>query len=539
MWLWCSCDIPFSDYKTGNSIESFMEYCKSFKKRQTLYFHNLKYDGSYIINYLLKNGYIWKNKINKEDKRVFTTLISNLGQYYCIQFDNTIIYDSLKIIPIKVSEIAKAFKMEESKGVINYDKYRDESYTPSDDEINYILNDVKIVSNALDFFFKQGLKKITQGSNALYDYKKLTPHFNSFFPVLPLEIDQDIRRAYKGGFVYLNPKYKNKIIKEDGYVIDYNSLYPSVMYMKPLPKSQPIFFDGQYKFDKNYPLYIQHIRCQFKIKPNHLPTIQIKNNFSYVATEYLTDSGNEIPELYLTNIDLCLFFEHYEIYNLEFINGWKFRQEKGLFNSYIDKWSKIKIESKQNNNYGMYFISKRMLNSLYGKFGTNKIKKSKKPILKDNKISYEMIEPEITTGVYIPMAVFITAWARNECIRAAQKIYETGNYIYSDTDSIHALGEIPSDIKMDSSKLGCWKQEFSIKYCKYLRAKTYVDYGFEDNKEKLVRKITVAGMHDNCKKRFKIKEFNYGKEYENKLSTMQLDGGMVVINTTFKIKLDK
>lgn len=51
----------------------------------------------------------------------------------------------------------------------------------------------------------------------------------------------------------------------------------------------------------------------------------------------------------------------------------------------------------------------------------------------------------------------------------AQKIHETGKYIYSDTDSIHAIGAIPDFIPLDNAKLGFWKHEFNIRYCKYLR----------------------------------------------------------------------
>ena len=47
------------------------------------------------------------------------------------------------------------------------------------------------------------------------------------FPQLNYEIDHDMRQAYKGGFTYLNPIYKEKDIG-GGVVLDVNSLYPSV-----------------------------------------------------------------------------------------------------------------------------------------------------------------------------------------------------------------------------------------------------------------------------------------------------------------------
>ena len=83
------------------------------------------------------------------------------------------------------------------------------------------------------------------------------------------------------------------------------------MYEKKLPFGDPIFFEGEYKEDKVYPLYIQMITCSFKIKENHIPTIQLKNNPSYRSNEYIETSNGEIICLVLTNVDLQLFFEKF------------------------------------------------------------------------------------------------------------------------------------------------------------------------------------------------------------------------------------
>ena len=124
------------------------------------------------------------------------------------------------------------------------------------------------------------------------------------------------------------------------------------MYDKKLPFGEPIFFNGEYKEDKIYPLYIQMITCSFEIKENKIPTIQIKNNkLFFRSNEYLKNSNNEIVCLVLTNIDLKLFLEHYNVYNLKYECGWKFKAINGIFKNYIDKWITKKnnatIERKQ------------------------------------------------------------------------------------------------------------------------------------------------------------------------------------------------
>lgn len=545
VWAWGVCDIPFTFFKYGNDINSFFEHLFSYKENVKCYFHNLKFDGSFILNYLLSNSFEWSNN-KKLNNKQFSTLISDVGQFYSIKIKQNshiiTILDSFKIVNLSVESIAKAFKLPIQKEEIDYKIERKINHKLSESELIYLRNDVEIVSFALNYFFEQNLTKMTQGSNALYEYKKIIggeKKFRNFFPKLNKDVDKDIRKAYRGGFTFLNPKFKNKIIKEKGYVIDYNSLYPSVMYTKLLPFSQPIFFEGKYKYDKDYPLYIQHFRCQFKVKKGNLPTIQLKNNFSFKSNEYITDSGIEFPELYLTNIDLCLFFEHYEVYNLEFINGWKFRAQKHMFDEYIEKWSSVKIKAKNEGNSGLVIISKLMLNSLYGKFGSAPTGKSKIPKLEDEKLSFTLSEEEKRTPVYIPMAVFITSWARNETIRAAQKVYEMGKYIYSDTDSIHGLGDLPDFIPIDTAKLCFWKHEFEIRYCKYLRQKCYVDYGYEVGKDKFQRKITVAGLPKSSKVQFSLKTFNYGKFYKGKLVPKQVKGGVVLVEEEFTIKFDK
>lgn len=119
-------------------------------------------------------------------------------------------------------------------------------------------------------------------------------------------------KVINGGFTYLNDKYKEKQTGA-GVVYDYNSLYPSIMYYEKLPFGEPIFFEGEYEKDILYPLYVQSFSCIFKLKENKIPSIQIKQNYNFLPNEYITSSNGEIVTLVLTNIDLELFLEQYEI----------------------------------------------------------------------------------------------------------------------------------------------------------------------------------------------------------------------------------
>lgn len=561
VWAYGIIDIQNPDsFLYGLDVEQFITWCQN-SKNATVYFHNLKFDGSFIIDYLLNNGY--KHIINKKlkENKTFTSLISDQGKFYSLEIyfevgnkkvRKVTILNSLNILNFKVSEIAKAFGLEETKGSIDYDKPRPKGYQPDSEELFYLQKDCVIVAKALQVLFSQGLTKMTQGSNALYDYKRtLENDFRDYFPVLPY--DKFIRKSYKGGFVYADEFFKDKEIGK-GLVFDVNSLYPFVMYDRLLPYGEGIYFEEEYIQDDIYPLYFQRINCQFEVKENHLPTIQIKKSIFFNATEYLKSSEGNIVELVLTNVDLKLFLEHYNVYNLEYIDGWKFRGTNLLFRNYIDKWIKVKIESEEQGNKGMRTLAKLMLNALYGKFALNPKVRGKIPFLDGNIVKYRASEEEERDPLYIPVGSFITSYAREITIRAAQKLhtpteqYPQGRFLYADTDSLHIIGtEVPDFLDVHKSRLGAWKLELEFDRAKYIRAKCYVEEFTENEITEL--KVTIAGLSDiqhNIGKLEEVNEdgtynfvtwenFKRGSRFIGKLKPEIVQGGTVLIPIDFTL----
>lgn len=167
---------------------------------------------------------------------------------------------------------------------------------------------------------------------------------------------------------------------------------------------EPLYFTGKYKEDSVYDLYIQCFSCSFKLKKNKIPTIQIKNSMSFLANEYLTSSNNEIVVLTLTNVDLKLFLEQYDVYDLDYIDGWKFKGMNDIFKEYVDKWITRKNKASLEGNKGQRTLAKLMLNSLYGKFATSLTAQSKIPYLTEEGIvKYALGEEEEKKGLYIPI----------------------------------------------------------------------------------------------------------------------------------------
>lgn len=549
VWAWALCDIENPDHvDVGNSIESFFERIKK-EVNPYIYFHNLKFDGEFIIYYLIKNGYEWVESKEKRDM-TFSTLISDMGLFYSIEVffevgkdvKKVTFIDSLKIINQTVESMPKTFNIEEKKLEIDYNYPREKGHVLTDEETAYVKNDVVIVAKALSYLFNMGLTKMTAGSNALHDFKEITSvnRFKQLYRKLSYEVDNDIRRSYRGGFTYLNPLYKNKTVGE-GEVLDVNSLYPSVMRYEILPFGEPFFYEGEYKEDKVYPLYIQRLTCSFKIKEGKIPTIQIKHS-RFVDNEYLTDSGDEPVALTLTSIDLKLFFEQYDVWDLHYESGWKFKGMRGLFNEYIDKWISVKNEATISGNKGMRQVAKILLNSLYGKFATSMDVQSKIPYLEDDVVKYRLGEKRQKDGVYLPMGSFITAYARDKTIRTSQAIkdysikkYGIDMYCYSDTDSIHTIlpvEELKQFCEIDDVKLGAWKHESHFTRAKFIRQKTYLE---EINGEV---KITCAGLPQRCYDQVTWENFKEGLKVDGKLAFHHVKGGIILRETEFTIKED-
>ena len=107
VWAWGLCEIGnFDNFKYGNSINGFIRFLES-NAPLSLYFHNLKFDGEFIIDYLFRNNFNHVEDRKELKSNTFTTLISDMGLFYSIEicfykkgkYKKCVkIYDSLKII---------------------------------------------------------------------------------------------------------------------------------------------------------------------------------------------------------------------------------------------------------------------------------------------------------------------------------------------------------------------------------------------------------------------------------------------------------
>ena len=512
VWLWSICDENSEIVAWGKDIDTFIQWCKK-NNRAEIYFHNLKFDGSFILNYLLSNNYPHTDKVKVHDSRRFSTLISDDGQYYQIKVnfgDRKIVtfLDSLKLIPLKVEQIAKIFNLPIRKLKIDYDKYE-----ITDEVLDYVFNDVKIVAMALKFFKNQGFDKMTIGSCA---YNKFFDEFSAFkqlFPKLDREWLVEWRKAYRGGRTQVNPRYAGKIL-ENVNRYDINSMYPYAMSRWYMPYDYPISITkrGRYKFE------LYKVNIIFKLKNGHLPTLlKSGNRFNNTDETYYIESDG-LETIYISNIDLDLLYKHYDIKYIEYLEMYGFKTSKFIFTEFIDKY----YELKNNSTGGLKLIYKLVINNLYGKFGSKCYGKTKIPQLKDNALEFTTTEEEEMKQYYLPVAIAITSYC-HKLIDDAIEMTGIENFVYCDTDSVHTLGALPKEV-VDNKEIGKFKYEGCELKAKYIRQKCYI------YKEENDTVITCAGMTES------IKNYLF-KQYKDDVFKI-FDIGLKVDENSPNIKLE-
>lgn len=502
----------------GTDIPSFLKAVDTHRFTK-VFFHNLKFDGIFLIDWFENNG--WEFGYD------YDAIITDMGVWYQIRILRPFkcsIWDSLKKFPDQsVNDIAHLYGIEGKKEKPYFDMYRPPGYEPTQQEIDYCVQDSHIIAYAIKRSYEEGRKRMTLSSDAFHNLKTTIPEFKEYFPMIPDMIDGEIRRSYRGGFTYVNPIYKNKNL-EDIWVYDVNSLYPHCMRNNPMPVGQP-------ELRKPYgdELYIINFVGRFELNPGFLPTYQIKE-LSFNPRLYATSTEGLLINITLTSIDYELMKKHYEIEIDSEPVYYSFKKKEHLFDAYIDHWMKVKEEATVNKDVPLRYIAKRYLNSTYGKFGTKSFRFNKIPNLKANgAIKWETKARKINP-IYLPVATFITSYARRQTITSAQKYVDC--FVYADTDSLHLIGEDNPDIEVHDTKLGAWKRESHWATGKYIRAKSYI-HGDEAHN---VLEAKVAGMPESAKQNITWDTFAIGNTFTGKLQRVQCPGGCYLKDIEFTIK---
>lgn len=545
---------------------------KSFWKTITrerigkVFFHNLSWDGEFIIHSLIENGYVPNNdpQIKKAPPLEFTMVKDDRGTIYQIKVTHangktTTFRDTARLLLSSVSKMGD--EMGFPKGEYDYSKIRE--YIDVDDApselIEYMERDIDIVIKAYSEYKTHYPKHgYTTAGTALksfkeyygqYEYVKdfggsYTSKSGKTFEYNHLTKEQwlKFKMAYKGGLTIGNELTRNRHLTFiDGHSVDVNSLYPFIMATKKMPYGKPL----KYKPDGSY-VEIIYIHISHTIKkdlemPNHLHNpkagLLSKNKYLEMAENitcaYLKE---ELDELKLT-------YDLVEDINYYVLERWFFKT-KFIFTEWINEMSLLKINAKSKTERNSH---KTTQNGLYGKFGENFMKKravlvyDPKKLLIGNRYGDYVEQKEVYEKEqlsYIPIAICITAYSRIHLLQAIR--LNKHSFLYGDTDSLY-LSQAPIGLKLDESEYGAFKPELRFSEFKWIKPKAYiakVTHEFKNNQwiETDEIKRAIAGLTKESHHLVSFDNFKPNAVIANgKRQKKKVKGGVVLHDITYTL----
>lgn len=514
----CLCLSNNLTFYGSNIVNEFCDYIEKISTKINLTKSHPKKSVDNIMIYGFNNSrfdniFIFNELHNRNPSCKYIIMDSSIKM---IQYHNVFIYDLSLYYAGSLKDVSSSFKLNIQKGVFPY-KF------PKSDNLNYIGSvpelkfwnsendrDEYIKLNGNSFNLKEycvkyclmdstlvekiGLLHLEQSkgfiNDKMYDVQSCPTGAGVALKIFsqtflkdtlyqsPEKIQKIERLAYKGGRTEVFKKYfksneKNKYL----YYYDINSSYPFAMtfdmpdnYKKTVRFPKEIKFEGQYidnLIDTN--LY-------------YAKTIYVGNNKNFIPNLLVRSDENDIIATqnsewsYHWGIELREAISNgCDVYSSQMIEY----SIKPIFKDFAEYMYNERLKVKKTNPAKANFF-KLVMNSLYGKLGqsvkthnllcsssveidiiaSNPSFKIKDYQLIDEKVllKYSSVDDDASSiGSLVRFASYITAIARTNLSKIMRDCGHENIY-YCDTDSIFTTKK-PSDIFIDQSKLGFWKQE--------------------------------------------------------------------------------
>lgn len=521
VWLAGWRNLETGQVQMYNSLDGFMlSILGRGDNQNTEYaFHNLKFDGSYIVPWLLRNGYTVTQE--KPQEREFSVLIDNNNNWYTIQIQATkrrrvLLWDSLKLFPSPLEYLPELYGTPTQKLHEDQDFYtmiRPEGHQATAEEESYLYNDLTVLAETLNAHIKlYGLLfKKTQAGQSFWNFEQAFPAWKFRFPPLDIEVDTLIRKSYWGGISYAAEQHAGK----DQYgihVYDINSSYPYQLAHKKMPYG-PVQYTWKGQHPDMSKFWVAEAWVRFTLKPGKVPCIMKKGIIENkpITLDSWLKSSDGVVRMVFCSIDYLTIFQSYDFEVIQWGMSWHWAQKiQKEVQAFILKNNedKVKYKNLAKCETDPFLKAEYMAhsqrakinnNSFYGKFGEEVIKKGKTPHMVDDDVVYLIDREDIATErrrKFLPLAIATTAWGRNQLVTMANELGE--DFLYCDTDSIHlrmtGAGKIEEAVKagkfvVDPVALGGWKFEGQFDRGRYLRAKAYYEEVYGQ-----VPEVTLAGL---------------------------------------------
>ena len=380
----------------GNKPSEFAEclglVCNNMKGSHTIiYFHNLAYDWAFLRQYLIA-------RFGNPDEQLNTDSRNPIR----IKFGSGLeIRDSLILANCSLDMWAKNMDVphKKAKGKWDYNVIRNASFKCSDDENEYIENDVLAGVECIDTYMQTlgydlSTIPLTSTGHSRKQMTLLAKKNNErslrLFKntLLTFEQFQIIEKIYHGGFTHGNRDYLDRTLKGLIQCFDFASSYPYIMLalaefeVGPYTKVNMSLDDILDEDIINEYAFIMKLKIKnLEIKDDEpKPTIS-SSKCEYLSPHYTIDNGRLLSadeiEIWTNEIDLQVYLD---TYIRDDSHIWEIKEVQSAPKGYLPKYIRDMVfelftnKTKLKGQGAIYALAKAVLNALYGMCCQNPVK---------------------------------------------------------------------------------------------------------------------------------------------------------------------
>ena len=466
----------------GGRTEKGSRKCKNLM----IYIYNLSFEWSFILPYLIKRGFTFKEKIDaKEDSFVFNSVstkscssVWNVNLKFGKNCGIIQIKDLAKIFGGGLGKVAKSFNLPTQKGEIDYRLNRLHGHIVTKEEKEYCFKDTRII---IDILLKMAERKdkdfFKSLSMASYSMKQLLKagwprsckpytEYRKIYPELGQEETEFLRQGVEGGITYAPAQWQYKIIDKTICHIDAHQMHPSSAYLNLFPYGEGEYFRGK-------PPLGRICACRIRISYDD---VKLHSIIKLIGLDAIEDF-----ELVVWDFEIPTMKKCYVNLKIEYIEGYAYKMRRLPFRRYYAENYNKRLEAKRNKDDFNILYYKLLNNSSYGKLLENPHNVTLINYINDFGIIDSMQEPKEEIEInarftYIPVGSCIPAYSRVALIELALKI-GWKKILYFDTDSIFFLWDKKTEAVWNETNqedfLGGWGLEEFIDKAQFTAPKRY------------------------------------------------------------------
>lgn len=492
------------DYYDSENIDHLLRLLKNWSlyDHVHVYIHNLNFDLRKFAEKLVKPNNLYFKDMLFINNNVVTFPVNGI-----------IFHDSFRILSSSLEKLCKAYGLEETEGKVKLDDYmKEQGYknkedffkrVPADDPVLTYYLEMDCVSlytvlertrEAAHMEWKEFVKCPTVASMAMRvyrtqfadDFKRAT--CTAWDTLEGKRAEQLIRKAYRGGRVEVFiPRMMG------GFHYDVNSLYPYVMKVNDFPYGEfderegdqaQFVWSKRQKYGNNY--CMGFVEASVHIPPLWIPPLPVNRD-----DKLIFPVGN------VRDIWTMEELENAMRYGVEVIAVHRtltFSRKAPLFHNFVMTYEDL----KKNATGAKREFAKTMQNSLYGKFGTGRVKegwfgKWQEDELRESGIDFKRVKNHVLNVEFLiakkeisakyiqpQLAAYVTSFARILLYNSIMAQVSKGDLVaYCDTDSMVCSSELPEDMVHDKD-YGKWKKEYELEKALFLQPKLYYERTTED-----------------------------------------------------------